>query len=122
MGTFNLSSMDIGYDADFIVENNPFAAGNLTNIINQQQTAGVGDFVVTLPVNSTLSGIFAVSGLVAQYSPGAPNISLPPTPVVSVTELTSERVQLEWQDMVDFGEDLISNSKCLGRLPAFRST
>lgn len=106
-GNFNLSSMDIGYDAAFIVENNPFSAGNLTNIINQQQTAGVGNFVVTLPVNSTLSGIFAVSGLVAQYSPGAPNISLPPTPVVSVTELTSERVQLEWQDMVDFGEDLI---------------
>ena len=106
-GTFNLSSMDIGYDADFIVENNPFSAGNLTNIINQQQTAGVGNFVVTLPVNSTLSGVFAVSGLVAQYSPGAPNISLPPTPVVYVTELTSERVQLEWQDMLDFGEDLI---------------
>ena len=106
-GSFNLSSMDIGYDADFIVENNPFSAGNLTNIINQQQTAGVGNFVVTLPVNSTLSGLFAVSGLVAQYSPGAPNISLPPTPVVSVTELTSERVQLEWQDMVDFGEDLL---------------
>ncbi|MDA8818589.1 VCBS repeat-containing protein, partial [Candidatus Poseidoniales archaeon] len=107
-GTFNLSSMDIGYDADFIVENNPFASGNLTNIINQQQTAGVGDFVVTLPVNSTLSGIFAVSGLVAQYSPGAPNISLPPTPEVSVTELTSKGVRLEWQGMVDFGEDLIS--------------
>ena len=107
-GTFNLSSMDIGYDADFIVENNPFASGNLTNIINQQQTAGVGDFVVTLPVNSTLSGIFAVSGLVAHYSPGAPNISLPPTPAVSVTELTSKGVRLEWQGMVDFGEDLIS--------------
>ena len=106
-GTFNLSSMDIGYDADFIVENNPFSAGNLTNIINQQQTAGVGNFVVTLPVNSTLSGVFSVSGLVAQYSPGAPNISLPPTPVVSVTELTSDRVQLEWQDMIEFGDDLI---------------
>jgi hypothetical protein len=61
--------MDIGYDADFIVENNPFASGNLTNIINQQQTAGVGDFVVTLPVNSTLSGIFAVSGLVCSIQP-----------------------------------------------------
>ena len=106
-GTFNLSGMDIGYDADFIVENNPFSAGNLTNIINQQQTAGSGNFVVPLPVYATLNGTFAVSGLVAQYSPGAPNLSLPPTPMVSITELTSERVQLEWQDMADFGDDFI---------------
>ena len=106
-GTFDLSNMDIGYDIDFIVENNPFSAGNLTNIINQQQTAGVGNFVVSLPVNATMSGTFTVSGLIAQYSPGAPNLSLPPTPLVSLTELTSDRVQIEWQDMFDFGEDLI---------------
>ena len=106
-GSFNISGMDIGYDADFIVENNPFSAGNLTNIINQQQTAGTGNFVVAIPVHATLNGTFAVSGLVAQYSPGAPNLSLPPTPTVSVIELTSDRVQLEWQDMLDFGEDLI---------------
>ena len=35
-GHFNLSNMDIGYDVDFVVENNPAAVGNLTNIINQQ--------------------------------------------------------------------------------------
>ena len=106
-GTFNLSSMDIGYDVDFIVENNPFSSGNLTDIINQQQTAGVGNFVISLPVNSTMSGVFAVSGLVAQYSPGAPNISLPPTPLVSVAALTPNKVLLQWQNMLDFGEDLI---------------
>lgn len=106
-GTFDLSNMDIGYDIDFVVENNPFSAGNLTNIINQQQTAGVGNFVVSLPVNATMSGTFTLSGLNAQYSPGAPNLSLPPTPVVTLTELTSDRVQIEWQDMLDFGEDLI---------------
>ncbi|MAZ43392.1 MAG: hypothetical protein CMB19_05630 [Euryarchaeota archaeon] len=106
-GTFDLSNMDIGYDIDFIVENNPFSAGNLTNIINQQQTAGVGNFVVSLPVNATMSGTFTLSGLIAQYSPGAPNLSLPPTPTVTLTELTSDRVQIEWQDMLAFGDDLI---------------
>jgi hypothetical protein len=106
-GAFNLSGMDIGYDADFIVEDNPFSAGNLTNIINQQQTAGTGSFVVPLPINSTMSGTLAVSGLIAQYTPGAPNLALPPTPVLSVMELTSERVQIEWQEMRDFGDDLI---------------
>jgi hypothetical protein len=106
-GTFYLDNLDIGYDIDFIVENNPFSAGNLTNIINQQQTIGTGNFVVPLPVNATESGVFTVSGLLAQYSPGAPNLSIPPTPIVTVTELTSERVQLEWQDIIDFGEDLI---------------
>ena len=106
-GTFNLSNMDIGYDIDFVVENNPFSAGNLTNIINQQQTAGTGNFVVSLPVTSTMSGDFMVSGLIAQYTPGAPNLALPPTPVLSVTELTSDRVEFGWQDMLDFGDDLI---------------
>ena len=106
-GTFGLANMDIAYDIDFIVENNPFSAGNLTNIINQQQTAGVGNFVVSLPVNATMSGTFTLSGLIAQYSPGAPNLSLPPTPVVTLTELTSDRVQFEWQDILDFGDDLI---------------
>lgn len=106
-GTFGLANMDIAYDIDFIVENNPFSAGNLTNIINQQQTAGVGNFVVSLPVNATMSGTFTLSGLIAQYSPGAPNLSLPPTPVVTLTELTSDRVQIEWQDILDFGDDLI---------------
>ena len=106
-GTFNLSNMDIGYDIDFVVENNPFSAGNLTNIINQQQTAGTGNFVVALPVTSTMSGDFMVSGLIAQYTPGAPNLALPPTPVLSVTELTSDRVEFGWQDMLDFGDDLI---------------
>ena len=106
-GTFDLANMDIAYDIDFIVENNPFSAGNLTNIINQQQTAGVGNFVVSLPVNATMSGTFTLSGLIAQYSPGAPNLSLPPTPVVTLTELTSDRVQIEWQDILDFGDDLI---------------
>ena len=106
-GTFNLSNMDIGYDIDFVVENNPFSAGNLTNIINQQQTGGTGNFVVSLPVTSTMSGDFMVSGLIAEYTPGAPNLALPPTPVLSVTELTSDRVEFGWQDMLDFGDDLI---------------
>lgn len=106
-GAFNLSGFDIGYDADFIVENNPYSAGNLTNIINQQQTAGTGTILIPIPVNSTLNGTFAVSGLTAQYVPGAPNLSLPPTPVVSLSELTSDRVTIEWQDISDFGDDLI---------------
>ena len=106
-GTFNLSGFDIGYDADFIVENNPYSAGNLTNIINQQQTAGTGTILIPIPVNSTLNGTFAVSGLIAQYVPGAPNLSLPPTPVVLVSELTSDYVTIEWQDITDFGDDLI---------------
>jgi len=106
-GTFNLSGMDIGYDAFFIVENNPFSAGNLTNIINQQQTAGTGTILIPIPVNATRNGTFAVSGLNAQYVPGAPNLSLPPTPVLSVTELTSDRVTFEWQDISDFGDELI---------------
>jgi hypothetical protein len=54
-----------------------------------------------------MSGTLAVSGLIAQYTPGAPNLALPPTPVLSVMELTSERVQIEWQEMMDFGDDLI---------------
>ena len=105
-GHFNLSNMDIGYDIDFIVENNPAAVGNLTNIINQQQTAGTGLILIDLPFLSTKTGILSISSLNADYIPGAPNLALPPTPVLSVDELTAERVAISWQDLIDFGDDL----------------
>jgi len=106
-GTFNISNMDIGYDMDFIVENNPAAVGNLTNIINQQQTAGTGIININLPFLSTKTGTLSLSNLNADYIPGAPNLALPPAPVLSVDVLSSETVLFSWQDMFDFGTDLI---------------
>ena len=105
-GHFNLSNMDIGYDVDFVVENNPAAVGNLTNIINQQQTAGTGVILIDLPFLSTKTGILSLSSLNADYIPGAPNLALPPTPLLQVDELTDERVAISWQDLSDFGDDL----------------
>ena len=106
-GTFNLSNMDIGYDVDFIVENNPAAVGNLTNIINQQQTGGTGDITIDLPFLSTKSGTLSISSLHADYIPGAPNLALPPTPELVIEELSPLRITIAWQDVADFGSDLI---------------
>ena len=106
-GTFNITNMDIGYDIDFIVENNPSAIGNLTNIINQQQTAGTGTISIPLPFMFTKSGTLSVSGLNADYLPGAPNLALPPDPVLGIDILSSEFLLLSWQDQMDFGTDLI---------------
>ena len=106
-GTFNISNMDIGYDIDFIVETNPAAGGNLTNIINQFQTAGIGTISIVLPFLSTKNGTLAASGLNADYVPGAPNLALPPDPVLTVDILSSEFVLFSWQDDFDFGTDLL---------------
>jgi len=106
-GTFNISNIDIGYDIDFIVENNPAAVGNLTNIMNQQQTAGTGTISIDLPFLSTKTGTLSISSLYADYIPGAPNLALPPTPILSIDELSSERLVFSWQNTTDFGTDLI---------------
>lgn len=106
-GTFNISSMDFGYDMDFIVENNPAAQGNLTNIFNQLQTAGTGTIVIDLPFTSTKNGSLYLSNLIADYIPGAPNLALPPDPVLQLETLTDERVLFTWQDEFDFGTDFL---------------
>ena len=106
-GTFNITNMDIGYDIDFIVENNPATVGNLTNIINQLQTAGIGTINIALPFMSTKSGTLTISSLHADYIPGAPNLALPPDPVLSIDLLSSELLIFSWQDQIDFGTDLI---------------
>lgn len=106
-GTFNMSSLDIGYDIDFIVENNPAAQGNLTNIINQLQTAGSGTIVIDLPFTSTKNGSLFASDLSADYIPGAPNLALPPAPVLQLEILTHEMVSFSWQDEIEFGDGFI---------------
>lgn len=107
-GQFSLTNMDFGYDIDFLVENNPAAVGNLTNILNQQQTAGTGVILIDLPFLSTKTGTLSLSSLNAEYIPGAPNLFLPPQPVLSIDELSSERLLFSWQNLSEFGNELIN--------------
>ena len=106
-GTFNLSNLDFGYNFDFIVDINPQSSGNLTNVFNQRETGGVGTINVPLAFNSTLAGTIALSTLTAEYQDGAPNLALPPPPIVVLDQLAPDRVVLTWQDTFDFGSDLI---------------
>ena len=107
IGSFNLSQLDFGYDSDFRVDSNPHSSGNLTNIFNQRQTGGVGIINVPLAFNSTLAGNFTIKGLAAEYQDGAPNLALPPTPILVLDQLTAERVVIQWQDPMGFGLDLV---------------
>jgi hypothetical protein len=106
-GTFNISSLDIGYDMDFIVEHNPAAQGNLTNVINQLQTAGAGTIVIDLPFVSSKNGSLYASNLNANYIPGAPNLALPTDPVLQLEMLTYDTVIFSWQDEIEFGGGFI---------------
>ena len=106
-GSFNLSNLDFGYDFDFRVDINTASSGNLTNVLNQRQTGGVGIITVPLAFNSTMAGNFTITGLAAEYQDGAPNLALPPTPLLVVDQLAPDRVVLNWQDTFDFGTDLI---------------
>lgn len=106
-GSFNLSQLDFGYDIDFRVDINPHSSGNLTNVFNQRQTGGVGIIDVALAFNSTKAGNFTLTGLAAEHIAGAPNLALPPTPILVVDQLASDRVVLNWQDSFEFGLDLV---------------
>ena len=40
------------------------------------------------------------------YTLGAPNLALPPTPILTVQTLTENGVTIEWQALNEFGSDL----------------
>jgi len=106
-GAFNFTNMDIGYDCTFYVSPNPHVSGNLTNVLNQGMTAGTGNYTVSIPVNSTKAGTISLTNIAANYVPGAPNLSLPPTPTLMLVSATSEQISIAWNDPVEFGLDFV---------------
>ena len=107
VGSFNYSNLEIRYDCSFRVESNPYATANLTNVFNQGMTPGTGTYNLVIPVNSTSSGRVSLSNLAADYVPGAPNLALPITPTIQLVSLSHTNVTIEWNDVFDFGPDLL---------------
>ena len=105
-GTANFTDLDIAYDIEFDVKTSVGTLGSLSNSLNQQMLPGSGSFAVTLPVESTKDGQFDATSLSMNYTLGAPNLALPPTPILSVQTLTEFGVTLEWQALSEFGNDL----------------
>ena len=107
-GHFMYSNLNINYISEFLVDTNPHLSGNLTNVLNQQMTAGTGTFLVPLLFNSTQNGSFVLANPSLITTPGAPNLALPPTPQLLLVDLQPDRVGIEWQNMSDFGDDLLN--------------
>jgi len=106
-GVFTFSDVEITYLADFLVNSNPHLSGNLTNVLNQLMTGGSGSLSVPFTFDTTQDGEFTLHTLTVNYQDGAPNIALPPTPIVRLGDVQSDRVMLEWQNLTDFGDDLL---------------
>ena len=106
-GTFTFDNLDIRYVANFLVNNNPTPSANLSNVLNQQMTAGTGEFQIPLQFNTTMNGSVEIFSPNLAYVDGAPNIALPPTPVLSLVDAQPDRVVIEWQPITAFGEDLL---------------
>ena len=106
-GVFNFSSLDVQYTANFLVNTNPSIASTLSNALNQQMTAGVGTFTIPLQFNTTSDGSFSVFDPTIIYVDGAPNIALPPDPVLQITDLRPDSATIGWQPVADFGDDLL---------------
>jgi len=79
-GEVLLHSLKLTYDATFSVDLNPYASGNLSNVLNQLMEAGTGTFSIPLPFASTSTGVLTLKNLAAIYTDGAPQLLLPPTP------------------------------------------
>ena len=107
-GEFTFSNLNIVYHADFLVNINPHLSGNLSNALNQQMTGGTGSFVVPFTFNTTQDGSFVVHAPTVSYIDGAPNIALPPTPVLTLVDAKPNEVMIRWQNMSDFGDDLMN--------------
>ena len=107
-GTANFTDLDIAYDVTFQVTTSAGTIGSLSNSLNQQMLPGTGTYTVILPVETTKVGSFDVTSFSANYTLGAPNIALPPTPVLSIQSLTENHVTIEWQQLSSYGSDLLS--------------
>lgn len=105
-GTANFTNLDIAYDIAFQVSSSAGTIGSLSNSLNQQMLPGTGVFTVTLPVETSKAGSFDVTSFSANHTPGAPNLALPPTPIISVQSLTENHVTIEWQQLSTYGSDL----------------
>ena len=106
-GMFHFSNLNIQYQSDFLIDTNPFFTGNLTNVLNQMMTLGNGDFTVPMTFTGTHNGSFNIHTPTLTSVPGAANLALPPTPLVQATSIQPQEVVLEWQNLSDFGDDLI---------------
>ena len=107
-GAANLTDLDIAYDITFQVTSSAGTIGSLSNSLNQQMLPGTGAFTVTLPVETSKEGSFDVTSFSANYTLGAPNLALPPTPALSIQSLTENHVTIEWQQLSTYGSDLQS--------------
>ena len=107
-GTANLTDLDIAYDIEFEVRTSAGTIGSLSNSLNQQMLPGTGAFTVTLPIETSKAGGFDVTSFSANYTLGAPNLALPPTPALSIQSLTENHVTIEWQPLSTYGSDLLS--------------
>tara|TARA_Y100000994_G_scaffold51536_1_gene40953 strand:+ start:492 stop:4802 length:4311 start_codon:yes stop_codon:yes gene_type:complete len=105
-GTANLTDLDIAYDIEFHVATSSGTLGSLSNSLNQQMLPGTGSFTVILPVETSKAGTFDVTSFSGNYTLGAPDLALPPTPIVSVESLTENHVTIEWQPLSTYGSDL----------------
>ena len=105
-GTANFTDLDIAYDIEFQVKTSVGTIGSLSNSLNQQMLPGSGSFTITLPVETTKAGQFDATLLSMNYTLGAPNLALPPTPILTVQTLTENGVTIEWQALSEFGSDL----------------
>ena len=105
-GTANFTDLDIAYDIEFQVKTSTGTIGSLSNSLNQQMLPGSGSFAITLPVETTKAGQFDATSLSMNYTLGAPNLALPPTPILTVQTLTENGVTIEWQALSEFGSDL----------------
>jgi hypothetical protein len=107
-GEFHFSNLNFMYTADFLINTNPHITGNLSNALNQQMTGGTGTLTVPFTFHTSQNGSFVLHSPTVNYQDGAPNIALPPTPVLSLVELTPDRVMFEWQNVTDFGDDVLN--------------
>ena len=106
-GEFTFSGLDVRYTADFLVNANPSLTGNLSNALNQQMTAGSGTLQIPLQFNTSANGSFVIYSPNLGYVDGAPNIALPPTPVLNLVDVQPDRVVIDWQPITAFGDDLL---------------
>ena len=94
-GSLNTSLLNILYSVTFTVDINP-TSGNLSSSLNRYMRAGSGSFDVEFPLFATSNGSLTLQSLSVTHIPGATNLNLPATPVLSLVNMSDQHVYFEW--------------------------
>ena len=94
-GAISAHSLTVSYGVSLMIQSNP-STSDLASSLNRMMMAGSGGFDVDIGLFASANGTVTLDSLSIQYVAGAPNLALPPTPVLNFHNKSDQHVMFDW--------------------------